>query len=60
MNQTLNKGQNNKENRQLIHQHIDINNQHMHTATNIEQFFDSIERTRCCVMMQKERLDFFS
>ena len=32
----------------------------MHTATNIEQIFDSIERTRCCVMMQKERLDFFS
>ena len=39
---------------------MDINNQHMHTATNIEQFFNSIERTRCCMMMQKERLDFFS
>ena len=39
---------------------MEINNQHMHMATDMEQFFNSTERTRCCVMMQKERLDFFS
>ena len=32
----------------------------MHMATDMEQFFNSIERTRGCMMMQKERLDFFS